>query len=101
MQSGSAGQRRGAAWQRSAAGCSVAVATGRRDGRGSDGEAGRLASAMSAAAETWRAGGRGTEGSARLKASIHQLLGVAPAADQLAGLAAAVGPEVDLAAVLA
>ena len=45
--------------------------------------------------------GRGTEGSARLKASIHQLLGAAPAADQLAGLAAAVGPEVDLAAVLA
>ena len=45
--------------------------------------------------------GRSDEGSNRLKASIHQLLGTSPAAEQLAELQVALGPDVDIPSVLA
>ena len=43
---------------------------------------------------------RAEEGSARLKASVLQLLGSTPAAEELEALASALGPEVDLRSVL-
>ncbi len=44
--------------------------------------------------------GRGAEGTARLKASIHTLLGTAPAADQIAELQVAIGSAIDVADIL-
>ena len=44
--------------------------------------------------------GRGTEGSMRLKAAIHRLLGAHPVADQIAELAQALGPGINLSEVL-
>ena len=44
---------------------------------------------------------RSDEGSSRLKASIQQLMGATPCAEQLAELQVALGPEIELKSVLA
>ena len=45
--------------------------------------------------------GRAEEGTTRLKASVLQLLGATPTAENVEALAVALGPEVDLRSVLA